>query len=257
VRLWLVLLAALVPLVPVGIGAFALSGGSAGAASGTMRPVSAPPAPPPSATAELARRNPPWLSRVVVVRRATVLRAAPGGAVLASQPVRTPFGSPVVMLVRRSRPGWFGVLSPNVGNGRLGWIQRSAVSVGTVSWKIEVSLAARRVTVLENGKVVRRWPVAIGRPSAPTPTGEFAVTDLLKTGDPGGPYGCCIVALSALAPHPIPDWSGGNRIALHSTPETSTVGEAVSHGCLRMYPADAQWLLRRVPLGTPTLISSS
>ena len=39
--------------------------------------------------------------------------------------------------------------------------------------------------------------MAIGTPGAPTPTGRFAVTDRLVTNDPAGPYGCCILALSA------------------------------------------------------------
>lgn len=257
-RRWLGAVLAIVPLVPIGIGAFALGGGSAArGASSAIRPVSAPRGPSVAASAKPARRLPAWLSEVVVVRHPTALHAAPGGRVVASQPLKTPFGSPVVMLVRQRRPGWFGVLSPLIGNGRLGWIQRSAVSTGSVAWKLEVSLAARTVKVMEDGRVLRHWPVGIGRPTAPTPTGVFAVTDLLRTNDPGGPYGCCILALTALAPHAIQDWSGGNRIALHSTPETSTIGEAVSHGCVHLFPADAEWLMRRVPLGTPTIITSS
>jgi L,D-transpeptidase catalytic domain len=53
--------------------------------------------------------------------------------------------------------------------------------------------------VLDRGKVLERYTVAIGTPDAPTPTGRFAVTDRLVTNDPGGPYGCCILALSAHA----------------------------------------------------------
>ena len=124
------------------------------------------------------------------------------------------------------------------------------------SWELRVSLSARKLTVLHNGQVRQRYTVAIGAPDAPTPTGRFAVTDRLLTGDPAGPYGCCILALSAKAPHAIQDWSGGNRIAIHSTPETETIGEAVSHGCVRLTLAEGQWLINHIPLGTPTVISS-
>ena len=119
-----------------------------------------------------------------------------------------------------------------------------------------VSLARRRLTVLQGGRVLERYRVAIGAPASPTPTGRFDVTDRLRTGDPSGPYGCCILALSAQAPHAIQGWSGGNRIAIHSTPETWTVGEPVSHGCVRLTLAEGRWLLAHIPLGTPTLISS-
>jgi lipoprotein-anchoring transpeptidase ErfK/SrfK len=105
------------------------------------------------------------------------------------------------------------------------------------------------------GRIVARYKVAIGAPASPTPTGRFAVTDRLKTGDPSGPYGCCIVALSAKAPHAIQGWNGGDRIAIHSTPETWSIGQAISHGCLRLTLAQGRWLLAHIPLGTPTLIS--
>jgi lipoprotein-anchoring transpeptidase ErfK/SrfK len=104
--------------------------------------------------------------------------------------------------------------------------------------------------------VVQKYTIAIGAPDSPTPTGHFAVTDRLTTGDPSGPYGCCILALSAEAPHTIQGWSGGNRIAIHSTPETSSIGESVSHGCMRLTLAEGQWLITHVPLGTPTVIRS-
>jgi lipoprotein-anchoring transpeptidase ErfK/SrfK len=98
--------------------------------------------------------------------------------------------------------------------------------------------------------------VAIGAGYAPTPTGRFAVTDRLSTGDPGGPYGCCILALSAHSPHAIAGWTGGDRIAVHSTPETESIGQPDSHGCVRVTLAEGRWLLAHIPLGTPALISS-
>ena len=194
---------------------------------------------------------------VARVRQTTVLRRAPGGRALARIGPRSDFGSPQTLWVREVRVGWLGVTSPEAGNDRLGWIQRDAAELSRVSWELRVSLAARKLTVLEGGRTLKRYTVAIGRPSAPTPTGSFAVTDGLLTGDPGGPYGCCILALSARAPHAIQGWSGGDRIAVHSTPETATLGQPVSHGCLRLTLAEGRWLLAHIPLGTPVLISSA
>ena len=112
------------------------------------------------------------------------------------------------------------------------------------------------VVIGDDGNVLAHYTVAIGRPSARTPTGRFAVTDRLATGDPSGPYGCCVLALSAHSPHAIQGWDGGNRIAIHSTPDTSSIGLAVSHGCMRLTLAEGRWLMNHVPLGTPTVISS-
>jgi lipoprotein-anchoring transpeptidase ErfK/SrfK len=100
------------------------------------------------------------------------------------------------------------------------------------------------------GRVVKRYTVGIGASWAPTPTGRFAVTDRLTTGNPGGPYGCCILALSATAPHAIPGWAGGNRIAIHATPATETIGQPDSHGCLHVTQDEAKWLIFHVPIGT-------
>ncbi len=170
--------------------------------------------------------------------------------------MHTDFGSPEALWVAKQAPGWLGIVSPLAGNGRLGWIPRSAATLVPILWELRVSLSARQLTVLYAGSVVRRYTVAIGRPDAPTPTGRFAVTDRLNTGDPSGPYGCCILALSAHSPHAIQGWGGGNRIAIHSTPDTSSIGHPVSHGCVRLTLAEGRWLLAHIPLGTPTLIRS-
>lgn len=251
-RVALTALALLVPLIPVGVGV-ALATNNSGEAKTVAGPKPAPvknvgvkPTVPGGYGALVAR-----------VRHATPMRAAPGGRVFAQLGTRTGFGSPDVVWVVRHQSGWLGVVSPLAGNGRLGWIRQSATRLHRVPWEITVSLGARKVTVLDHGHVVHRYTVAIGAPDAPTPTGRFAVTDLLSTGDPTGPYGCCIVALSAKSPHAIQGWDGGDRIAIHSTPETSSIGEAVSHGCMRLTLPEGQWLLDHIPLGTPTLINST
>jgi lipoprotein-anchoring transpeptidase ErfK/SrfK len=193
---------------------------------------------------------------VAFVLARTALRATPGGHVLKQIGTRTTFGSPQVLWVVRDTPRWLGVISSDAGNGRVGWIARSVTSLSRVRWQINVSLSSHAVSVLEDGRLIHRYEVAIGRPSAPTPAGRFAVTDRLTTGDPSGPYGCCILALSAHAPHAIQGWSGGDRIAIHSTPDTSSIGLPVSHGCLRLTLAEGRWLIDHIPLGTPTIIST-
>jgi hypothetical protein len=185
----------------------------------------------------------------------TDIRSAPGGRVVSQLGLHDQFGSPDVLAVIKVLPHWLGVLSPFAGNGKLGWILRSAVGLDRVPYLLKASLSARALTVLYEGRPIRRYSVAIGASYARTPTGRFAVTDRLETGDPEGPYGCCILALSATAPHAIPGWTGGDRIAIHATPETQTIGQPDSHGCLRVTQAEARWLIYHVPLGTPVLIS--
>lgn len=241
-----------IALVPIAAGVLLTGGGSARATPAAQFT--------PVRQARTPARKPPSIALpkhgalVALVLHATTMRTDPGGATIAQVPTRTNFGSAQTMWVVARKPGWLGVISTLAGNNRVGWIPQSSASLGVIDWELKVSLSTRTLSVLDDGRVVRRFSAAIGRPSAPTPSGRFAITDRLLTGDPEGPYGCCILATSAHSPHAIEDWSGGNRIAIHSTPETSSIGQAVSHGCVRLTLADGQWLIDRVPLGTPVLI---
>jgi hypothetical protein len=259
-RLLVAAVAVLVPLIPILV-AVAISNGGTPAAASTTTTTSAPlhlsAVPTPRAPAQPNLLLPPGKGALVaLVQRSTPMRTRPGGHVFAKVPARTNFGSPETMWVARLSGRWLGVVSPLAGNGHLGWIPAGSASLTRVDWELKVSLSARRLTVLHDGHPVEHYSVAVGAPTAPTPTGRFSVTDRLNTGDPAGPYGCCILALSAKAPHAIQDWSGGNRIAIHSTPETSSIGLPVSHGCMRLTLPEGAWLLGHIPLGTPTLISS-
>jgi hypothetical protein len=257
-RLLLAVLAGVVPVIPIVIGVLLSIGGSSAAvatpaaARSPFKPVAAPRA---RRTGTLSPLPPGSGALVALVLHPTPLRRSPGGAAIARLSTRTSFGSPEAVWVVQHSGRWLGVISTQAGNGHVGWVTASAISLSRVGWELKVSLGARRLTVLDYGKVAERYTIAIGAPASPTPTGRFAVTDRLSTGDPGGPYGCCILALSAVAPHVIQGWDGGNRIAIHSTPETQSIGLDVSHGCMRLTLAEGQWLLDHIPLGTPTLIS--
>lgn len=45
-----------------------------------------------------------------------------------------------------------------------------------------------------------------------------------------------------------------NGVGLHGTPYKETIGEAVTHGCIRMYDDDIAWLYERIPVGARVLI---
>jgi lipoprotein-anchoring transpeptidase ErfK/SrfK len=246
------LAAAALALAPIVAGQVLPTGSGGSATASAFTPVQQHTAitKPPSRSS--ARRG----ALVALLTLPTTMSKAPGGARLAGVPTRTSFGSPQTMWVVAQEPGWLGVISTLAGNNHVGWIPRSSSTVGLIDWQLRVSLARRQLAVIDAGRVVRHIPVAIGAPSAPTPTGRFAVTDRLETGNPASPYGCCILALSAHSPHAIQGWTGGDRIAIHSTPDSASVGQPASHGCLRVTLADGRWLMNHIPLGTPTLITA-
>lgn len=259
-RLLVGCVAAAIPILTV-IVALVITGGSTGTPKPLRLAALQPPAAPNTAKSQPTRDEllPAGSGALVAfVQHPTVMRAGPGrGATIGHVKTTTSFGSVQTFWVVRLSGAWLGVISTLAGNNRVGWVPASAVSLSRDTWTVKVSLSARHVDVWHNGRQLRQFPIAVGAPDSPTPTGRFAVTDLLRTGDPEGPYGCCILALSAVAPHAIANWTGGNRIAIHSTPEADSVGQPVSHGCMRMTLPDGRWMLEHIPLGTPTIISSA
>jgi hypothetical protein len=170
---------------------------------------------------------------------------------------RTGFGSATVVPVVAQRDGWLGVITSALPNGRIGWIAANAHLVAyRTPWSVVASLSRREIVVRRSGRVVQRFRVAVGSPTTPTPTGRFAVTDKLLTEDPGSPYGCCILALSAQQPNTPQGWGGGDRVAIHATNLPETIGTAASLGCLRAPAEEARRLVRTVPLGTVVRIGA-
>ena len=188
------------------------------------------------------------------VPEATPLRATPDGKALTTLPKKTPFGSPQVVPVLERRDGWLRVMSSELRNGASGWIRADRARLFRVDYSIEEDLSRRQLTVRRGSRVVARTTTAIGRAEAPTPRGSFAVTDRLVIDRKGSPYACCVLALSAHQPKIPQGWGGGDRVAIHATSDASSVGQAVSLGCLRVRTEVMRRLVRMVPLGTPVRV---
>jgi|tagenome__1003787_1003787.scaffolds.fasta_scaffold20960177_5 hypothetical protein len=185
---------------------------------------------------------------VVILRRPVMLRRAPRGAAIARVADRTEWGSPRVLAIVGRRGSWLKVIATELRNGHRGWIPISSGQVISNPWSMRVDLSARRVSVMRNARVVRRFTVGIGSPVTPTPVGRFAVTDKLKMS--GIVYGCCALALSGHQSHISQGWKGGDRIAIHGTLEKGSIGKAQSLGCLRANERDTRWIVNHVWLGT-------
>jgi len=121
-------------------------------------------------------------------------------------------------------------------------------------WHIVVNLAGRRVTAYLGGHVARAFRAVVGKPSTPTPTGNFFVEETLKMspGEPGGPFALATSARS----NALQEFEGGpGQIALHGRDNLGgTLGSAESHGCVRLDTAGIDWLVARVEPGTPVTI---
>jgi lipoprotein-anchoring transpeptidase ErfK/SrfK len=202
-------------------------------------------------------REPGHLVAYVKPGRAVAVHARPGGRVLTSLGSTTEFGSARALSVVRERRGrWLGVSTPQLPNGKLGWVdaQSRAFRYARAPVELEIDLSRRWLVLRRADEVLRRVVVSIGRPGSATPTGRFAVTDKLPGARYSPVYGCCILALSGTQPNLPPGWTGGNRLAIHGTPDQGSVGGRSSAGCLHARDDDLRRLMRVVPLGTPVRI---
>lgn len=229
------------------LGALVLAGcGGAPAQHAEHRPFT-----PMSEPAHAAAPGGRWLTARLT--SPTALRARPGGRALDRLGVRTEFGSRRVLSVTARRAGWLAVVTPERPNGRVGWIPERRARLARTNWSIVVDRSARRLTLRRGRHAVRAFPVAVGRPGTPTPAGRFAITDKLHP-PAGSPYGCCALALTGHQTKLLAGWPGGDRLAIHATPQEETVGHAASLGCMRARTRDVRRLMRTVPVGTPVFV---
>jgi lipoprotein-anchoring transpeptidase ErfK/SrfK len=207
----------------------------------------------PRAPVRPPRPAPALIARVTGT---VVVRTRPGGSTERVLRDLTEFGSPRTLGVVRREGRWLGVTLPELGNGRLGWVDSRGADIvtGRTSVRLEVDLSARRLVLRRAERVVRVVRVSIGRAGSPTPTGRFAVTDKLPGARFSAAYGCCILALSGRQPNLPAGWTGGDRLAIHGAPAGEPIGSATSAGCLHAAERDLRRLMRAVPLGAPVVI---
>ena len=80
------------------------------------------------------------------------------------------------------------------------------------------------------------------------------VTDVLDTGNDGGAYGPFALGLSAHS-ETLSEFGGGDgQVGIHGTNDPSSIGNNVSHGCVRVPNDIVSQLAAIVPLGTPVTI---
>ena len=121
--------------------------------------------------------------------------------------------------------------------------------------RIVIDVGARRFQFWSGKRLLRSGRVAVGKPGLETPTGLFYVTWKFDPRiDPNwSALGNYAFETSAYSPN-LSDWPGGGIVGLHGTPQPELLGQAVSHGCVRLHNRDVEYLKNRVPLGTPIKI---
>ena len=169
---------------------------------------------------------------------------------------QTDYTLPRSFLVFDQYQDWLHVYLPVRPNDATGWIKASDVTVSSpLDYQIKVSLADHELTLLKDGVVQFDAPAATGTGDTPTPTGTFYYTDPLDLhNQPGTGYGVFAIGLSGHS-NVLQTFAGGDgQIAVHGTDDTGTIGQSVSHGCVRV-DNDVIMKLSMLPLGTPVVIT--
>lgn len=131
-------------------------------------------------------------------------------------------------------------------------------AVRVANRRLVIRLDQRRVYVYEGETTLVSYPIAVGRRGWETPKGEFEVFQMIEDPSWQHPWNGSIVPPgpdNPLGRRWIGFWTDGvNAIGFHGTPNESLVGQAVSHGCIRMKNADVQNLFAMVGNGTTVTV---
>lgn len=114
--------------------------------------------------------------------------------------------------------------------------------------QVVVSIPDRKLAIVENGTVVKVYPVAVGASNSPSPTGTFTIVNRLT--DPTYYHKGTVIGPGAA--NPLGNrWIGLNQkgYGIHGTNVQSSIGKAASHGCIRVGRKDLVDLFTRVQVG--------
>lgn len=109
-------------------------------------------------------------------------------------------------------------------------------------YRITIKPDERHLYLIRDNKIFKSYPIAVGKPASPTPRGDFKIVNVAV--NPGGPFGVRWLGLDA----PYGDYG------IHGTNSPSSIGKAISNGCIRMHNKDVLDLLKYVWVGTEVKI---
>jgi lipoprotein-anchoring transpeptidase ErfK/SrfK len=129
---------------------------------------------------------------------------------------------------------------------------------------IIINIAEHKLSLFERERLLAEYPVACGSPTYPSPVGKWKIVEKQMNPTwhnpgsgwasgmppsippgPGNPLGTRALALNAPG------------VLIHGTPSSWSIGQNVSHGCVRMYMANVEQLFDMVEVNTPVYVTGS
>lgn len=158
--------------------------------------------------------------------------AAPPASSQTAAPANLPAAAPAIAPPRKPRE-----TKPRVGRKR-----------------VIVSIRDRKLALVDEGQVVKTYSIAVGADESPSPTGEFKIVNKLT--DPT--YYRPGVVITPGPDNPLGNrWLGLDRahFGIHGTNEPLSIGQAASHGCIRMAKSDVEELFSLARVGDTVEVS--
>lgn len=118
--------------------------------------------------------------------------------------------------------------------------QTEEAPTGTISIVVKVSV--RVLELYNDGKIYKRYRIAVGRSETPTPIGDWRV--IWKSHRSGDILGTRFIGIDV-------PWGG---YGIHGTNRPWSIGHFISQGCIRLRNKDIEELFEWVPVGTPVRI---
>lgn len=127
-------------------------------------------------------------------------------------------------------------------------VSKIEARTGQPARRIVISIPDRKLALIEEGEVLKIYPIAVGASQTPSPRGEFRIANridrptyygtgkVIEPGD-GNPLGTRWLGLSL------------KGYGIHGTTEPRSIGKRASHGCIRMRNADVEELFEIVRVG--------
>lgn len=124
--------------------------------------------------------------------------------------------------------------------------------------RLLVDLSDRQVSLYQDDRLQSRFNIAVGREGWETPTGEFSILAMQEHPVWQNPITGETITQGVdnpLGSRWIGFWTDGtHQIGFHGTNQDDLIGQAVSHGCIRMRDPDIQALYTQVAVGTPVVV---
>jgi len=150
----------------------------------------------------------------------------------------------IAIVLRASRVGQVGAV-----------LKQSPFQVMMRQTQLVIRLESRQLEYYEGDELIKQYDIAVGQTDWETPVGHFAILDLREnplwqhpiTGEaiptgPDNPLGSRWIGFA---------FDDGYHIGIHGTNQEELVGQAVSHGCVRMRDSEIQELFQKIAIGTP------